>query len=143
MAKVNVGTSRSYRKAARRVSEWAQKCAEGLGPGLRIAGEEIMTDVKASRPGHGVPRDEGTLASSGRVTGPTPDKATPEVELSFGGAAAPYALVQHERDDFRHTVGESRYLVRGVERWKPGGSAAMTAIRANAEAARRRIEKKQ
>lgn len=89
-----------------------------------------MTDVKASRSGHGVPVDKGTLRNSGRVEGPN---AKDQVELSFGGAAAPYALIQHEVTTFKHKVGEPRYLVRGLERWRAGGSAAMAALKENAK----------
>lgn len=93
-----------------------------------------MTDVKASRPGHGVPVDKGTLRNTGKVDGPLGPAGAPQVVLSFGGASAKYALIQHEATHFHHTVGEPRYLVRGMERWAPGGSAAMEAIRKNAEA---------
>jgi hypothetical protein len=127
-------TERSFREAAKQIKRAAKQVAQDTGAGLRIIGEEIMTDVKASRPGHGVPKDTGNLASTGMVDGPVPTPIGPTVELSFGGAAANYALAQHERTDYRHTVGESRYLVRGVERWSPGSSAAMDAIQRNAQA---------
>ena len=79
-----------------------------------------MLDVKASSPGHGVPVDTGVLRGSGIVTGPDPSGA---VALTFGGAAAPYAIRQHEELGYRHTVGEARYLIRGVQRWEAGGNA--------------------
>lgn len=90
-----------------------RRAGTNMGSGLRVAGEEIMTDVKASRSGAGVPVDENVLRPSGRVEGPVRNT----VELSFGGASAPYALKQHEDVTFRHTVGEARYLVRGAERF--------------------------
>ncbi|MGH9255471.1 MAG: hypothetical protein ACRD3C_13000, partial [Vicinamibacterales bacterium] len=68
------------------------------------------------------------------VEGPAATPFGPSVELSFGGAAANYALAQHEILTYRHKVGEARYLVRGMERWKPGGSSAMEALKANAQA---------
>lgn len=89
-----------------------------LDASLRVQGEALMTDVKASRPGKGVPVDTGALRSSGTVEGPDNHK----VEVSFGGPAAPYALAQHERLDYSHSVGESRYLVRGWRRLKQSGS---------------------
>lgn len=134
MAKVSVATERSFRKAAAAIARAAKKMQGDLGPNLRMIGEEIMTDVKASAPGHGVPVDKGTLRNTGRVEGPTGSKGAPKVSLSFGGPAAKYALVQHEVTTFKHTVGEARYLVRGMERWKPGGSSAMQAIQENARA---------
>jgi len=125
-------TRRSFRKAAEAIEDYARTYKKRIPSGIRIIGEEVMTDVKASRPGKGVPRDRGDLAGSGRVEGPD---GNDEVTLSFGGAAAPYALVQHERLDYHHDVGEARYLVRGIERWKPYGKASMEALKANAEAA--------
>lgn len=135
MAGVSRATSRSFRRAARRVKRFAESMDKPTGEAVRGIGEEIMTDVKASRPGKGVPVDIGTLRASGRVLGP--DRQG-RVTLVFGGPAAPYALVQHERMDFVHTTGEARYLVRGVERWEPDGSAAIAALKANAELGIRR-----
>lgn len=117
-------TMRSFRKAAANINKAAKQFGADFGPALRAIGEEIMTDVKDSRPGHGVPVKDGHLRSSGTVKGPTGDVKTPEVSLTFGGAAAPYALMQHEVLRFRHKVGEARYLVRGLERWKATGSRA-------------------
>lgn len=136
MAKTTIRTSDSFNRAARDIREWAQNAKGGLGPSLRIAGEEIMTDVKSSRPGHGVPVDKGVLRSTGRVEGPTTGKQ-PEVSLSFGGAAAPYALKQHEETFYTHTVGEARYLVRGVERYAFNGGQARKALKDTVDAATR------
>jgi hypothetical protein len=123
-------TQRSFDKAAKKILLASRNIGRTTPQDLRLIGEEILTDVKASAPGRGVPRDQGILAGSGMVEQPEPLV----VEISFGGAAAPYALVQHERLDFQHKLGEARYLVRGLERWKPGGSAAMKGLKENAEA---------
>ena len=133
---MNVGrkTEASFNAAAKNINRYAKQQAAGAGKSLRMIGEEIMVDAKASRPGAGVPRDTGNLASTGRVEGPVSTPIGPLVELSFGGAAADYAIQQHEILTYRHKVGEARYLVRAVERWKPGGSAAMDALRENAQA---------
>jgi hypothetical protein len=117
-------TAASFRAAARKVESAGRKLGEKNISGLRRIGEEIMLDVKASRPGKGVPVDKGTLRGSGRVEGPKND----EVTLSFGGAAAPYALEQHENTALRHRVGESRYLVRGVDRWAANGASVKAAL---------------
>jgi hypothetical protein len=121
----------NFDAAARKINAMARLVGDGLkAEGLRVIGESIMTDVKASREGHGVPVDQGTLRGSGRVEGP----AGGVVTLSFGGSAAPYALRQHEELSYRHTVGEARYLVRGLERFKAGGFAGVElALRENAE----------
>ena len=124
---------KEFKTAVRKLRNYTDAMEEQAMVALYQIGEEIMTDVKASGPGRGVPRDEGTLRNSLRVL-----RRDDAVDLVAGGAAAPYALVQHERTDFRHRVGEARYLVRGVERWQPGGSAAIDALRRNAQFAAQR-----
>jgi len=134
-----MSTQRSFSAAAKAIEDFSRTLDRKVVPsGLRQIGEEIMTDVRSSRPGQGVPRDEGVLAASGRVDGPKDNR----VELSFGGAAAPYALRQHEELQWRHTVGEARYLVRGVDRWKPFQSRALMQLQADAiKAAKEASEK--
>ncbi len=132
MARISGTTSANFRAAAKRIVDAGKKIDPVWGNGVRMIGEEIMTDVKASRQGHGVPVKDGHLRASGMVEGP---RSNGEVELSFGNEAVQYALIQHEREDYHHTVGEVRYLVRGVERWTPGGSAAMEALRRQTEEA--------
>lgn len=45
--------------------------------------------------------------------------AVPETEVAavvgFGGPAAPYALIQHERTDFHHATGQAKYLETAVQ----------------------------
>ena len=43
-----------------------------------------------------VPVDTGNLRASGRVERPVTGKGRAEVEITYGGAAAPYALIVHE-----------------------------------------------
>lgn len=81
--------------------------------------ESILQDVKASRPGSGVPRDTGRLANSGDATGPD---AGGRSYVSFGGPEAPYALIQHEVAGVVHESGEARYLIRGAERAEASGT---------------------
>lgn len=121
---------RGFQQAADAIEMLARKTGESMVSGMRVIGETIKTDVTASRPGAGVPRDTGVLAASGRVTGPD---AKGLVEITYGGAAAPYALRQHETLEYRHTLGEARYLIRGLERWV-GGDGPEKALRENAEA---------
>lgn len=122
--------------AARRVEQLHISMGQRMPSGLTVVAESIMTDVKSSRPGRGVPRDTGALAASGRVSRPRVSKGKITVRLGFGGAAAPYALYQHEMMSLRHTLGEARYLVRGVERFQTQGfKAATTALREVARAA--------
>jgi hypothetical protein len=57
-----------------------------------------------------VPVDTGALRASGSVSLPeaTGDRLT--VTVSYGGAAKDYAVPQHERLDYQHTVGKAKYL---------------------------------
>lgn len=110
-------TKRNFQRAARKIEALRRSLGEKNVIGLRVIAEEIMTDVKASRPGKGVPVLTGTLRSTGRVEGSVGGK----VELSFGGASAPYAMIQHEGLHFHHRLGEARYLTRGVDRWRANG----------------------
>lgn len=126
----------------RPIHTMAAQAQPELGRQMRVDGEEIMTDIKDSRPGKGVPRDEGTLAGSGRVTGPDESGA---IGLTFGGAATSYALRQHEDLTLQHPLGEARYLVRGMERfvarggpraslWRTATNLIGRALRARAQA---------
>jgi hypothetical protein len=121
-------TRQSFAKAAKQIEKLAPAIHGKAISGLRLIGEEIMLDVKSSRSGAGVPVDEGTLRSTGRVEGPKND----EVELSFGGAAAPYALEQ-----------QARYLVRGIDRWRRDGASVRRAMRALSLDVEREIRQRQ
>jgi len=74
---------------------------------LYAAGNAVMTDAKQR-----APIDTGVLRASGYVT--LPDPQSPRVEVGFGGAAAQYALIQHERTEFRHEVGEAKFLENAI-----------------------------
>lgn len=72
--------------------------------------ERIMTEAKTQY----VPVDTGVLRDSGFVSPPEIGGMEVSVTLGFGGAASAYALVQHERLDYTHTVGGPKYLERPV-----------------------------
>ncbi|KKN44571.1 hypothetical protein LCGC14_0691750 [marine sediment metagenome] len=124
MARGAQKTRKSFKAAAKQIEKLRKNLGKRMASGLRLIGEEIMLDVKASRPGAGVPVDKGPLRASGRVEGPVAD----QVFLDFGGSAAPYAVVQHEDTTLQHSVGEPRYLVRGIERWKRNGESVRRAM---------------
>lgn len=69
--------------------------------------EAIMTESKQQ-----VPVDTGVLRSTGHVTPPESSRGHVVVTLGYGGPAAPYAIVQHERLDFAHKVGAAKFLER-------------------------------
>ncbi len=89
-----------------------------LGRGVFVEAQRIMTTSKRDF----VPVDQGTLKASGHVDPPTVRSKTVEVVLGYGGAAAAYALVQHERTDFKHTVGQSKFLEKPVRAARSGFS---------------------
>lgn len=72
--------------------------------------EDIMATAKETY----VPVDQGILRASGFVKPPTVDKDAISVTLGFGGAAKAYAIIQHERLDFKHRVGGAKYLERPI-----------------------------
>ena len=90
----------------------AREMPQAAGAALYLEGELIMTRAKEEY----VPVDLGALKNSGRVHPPEMKGADVSVTLAFGGAAADYAIVQHERLDFKHTTGGAKYLERPLER---------------------------
>jgi hypothetical protein len=57
-----------------------------------------------------VPVDLGTLKNSKFVEPPHHTTHDISVTMGYGGQAKDYAIVQHERLDFHHTVGQAKYL---------------------------------
>ena len=63
-----------------------------------------------------VPIDEGVLKSSGQVHAPHYSNQEIVVEITYGGAAKGYALIQHENESYKHAAGkQARYLSDPVE----------------------------
>lgn len=54
-----------------------------------------------------VPVDTGALKNSGRVEKPSVSARGVSVEITYGGAAAPYALYVHEDPDAQHAAGKT------------------------------------
>lgn len=87
----------------------AQELPEQTAAALLEVGEEIMTDAKENY----VPVDLGALRASGFVRSDLSFKDY-TIKLGFGGPSAPYALIQHENMQYRHTTGGPKYLERPV-----------------------------
>lgn len=100
---------------------------EAVASALYVAAGVVMTEAKQR-----APVDLGPLRNSGYVTLPEASSA-PQVELGFGGAAKEYALIQHERLEFKHEVGEAKYLENAIN--------ATPIARIIAEVARNRLPK--
>ncbi len=95
--------------------------------GLFEIGSTIEGDAKELVPvDTGNLRDSGfTITSSLENLGPTAepsgearasvdDGGTVNAVVGFGGPSAEYALVQHERTDYHHRVGQAKYLETAV-----------------------------
>ena len=88
---------------AKRVNE----APSAMGQALYVEAERIMTESRER-----VPVDKGPLRGSGIVLLPEINANGAEVEFGYGGAASEYAVIQHERLDYSHTVGEAKFLER-------------------------------
>jgi hypothetical protein len=97
-------------KLQARLKKSGVNAAKELAGGLKVEAERIMTAAKRI-----TPVDQGTLRSSGHVQAPVIRRKTASVVLGFGGAASDYALIQHERTDFTHTVGQAKFLEQPVK----------------------------
>jgi len=89
----------------RTLEKLGKRAQAELGKALYAEAELIMAESKKQ-----VPVDTGTLRGTGHVEPSETKKDSVEVELGYGGPAAPYAVVQHERLDFKHKVGKAKYL---------------------------------
>lgn len=88
----------------RGLSDAAERMKRGAARGVGEWGEHVLDEAVRI-----VPIEEGTLQNSGTVA-QTTDGHTAAV--GFGsGAAAPYAVIQHEALDFHHDAGrQAKYL---------------------------------
>lgn len=93
------------REFRRHIDDADRMARKALAAELFREGQETMTESKPL-----VPVDLGTLRNSGTVFEPEFDQGRVSVSLGYGGAASDYALVQHERTDYTHTVGQAKYL---------------------------------
>jgi rRNA processing protein Gar1 len=56
------------------------------------------------------PKDIGTLRNSVLLKGPEQIGKKTTCSIVAGGAAAPYAVVQHENLQYHHTEGQAKYI---------------------------------
>lgn len=85
-------TLKGQKQMQQRLNRIASKFPDKVKAALRIEAELIMTTSKRDF----VPVDLGTLRSSGHVDNPVRTGKDISVKLSYGGAAADYALAVHE-----------------------------------------------
>lgn len=106
---------KGLKEALAKVKELAREYPAAAAFALNRQGEIIMTDSKQNY----VPVDEGELRASGHVV---TDKERITTTLGYGGPAGignqgptnredvGYAVRQHENPNYKHTVGEDKYL---------------------------------
>ena len=84
----------------------AAKFPDRVAAALYTEAQVIMTASKRL-----VPVETGILRASGQVAMPERNGRRISVTLSYGGAAEPYAIVQHESLDFKHpNGGQAKFL---------------------------------
>lgn len=91
---------------------------------IDVALNAAIKDI-AGRADELVPEDEGILAGSQDIEGPSRSGNMFTATISYGGPAEAYALVQHERLDYKHRGGrQAKYLeqpfVEEVSSWPEG-----------------------
>jgi len=117
--RVHMKGAREFERRLARLAQ-AAPLVRAAAKALYTEAELVMTEAKKR-----TPVDTGALRSSGLVEPPLLTGASVEVSFGFGGPAAPYAVVQHERLDYRHTVGQAKFLEQPFNEALPRIRAAM------------------
>jgi hypothetical protein len=109
---------------------WGQAHYDGAAAASVDAAEEVLARAK-----YYCPIDRGDLRSTGRVEIELRELRRASAQIRFGDAHVPYAVIQHERLDYRHEPPTSaKYLQRAVDELAPRmtlriGQGAVTAAR--------------
>lgn len=85
------------------------RARQAAAPALHQEHEAIMTEAKKR-----TPVDTGALRNSGHVSPPEIKGDTVVSEGGFGGVAAPYAVIVHERLDVHHLVGQAKFYESAI-----------------------------
>ena len=96
----------------RGLDQLVQQIDRGIKPNQNLARAvyaEATTVLNESK--KIVPVDDGFLKNSGKVEAPKISPKETSVEVTYGGAAAPYALYVHEDPEAQHAAGKTyKYL---------------------------------
>lgn len=109
---VRLQMSRQLQRFLRRAPEDFKRAA---ATALYQEAEPIMTESKQQ-----TPVDTGALRSSGHIQQPVISGDQVTVEMGYGGPAASYAEIVHEKLDVHHPVGKAKYLEDPFNEAKPG-----------------------
>lgn len=95
---------------------------QGMAAGVTAVGENIRTNSMGR-----VPVDLGVLRASHYVTEPeSVEVGRPTLKVGCGGGPAkPYAVIQHERLDFKHSEGEAKFLENAAKEESEGAAKVM------------------
>jgi len=96
---------KGIKEVKKNLREYPYKTLKALGKATYEESQIILGESKKQ-----CPVDTGTLRSTGHVTEPKYTKSSVEIQIGYGGAAAPYAIYVHERLDLRHKVGKAKFL---------------------------------
>lgn len=89
-----------------RIAALGPQAVTALQSAMVQEAEAIMTESKRL-----VPVDTGALRASGHVADPTAQGQTVQVQMGYGGSAAPYAVLVHEMTQNKHrTPTQAKYL---------------------------------
>ena len=106
---------RGTRELQRNLRLLGERAVPAAKAALSEEAERVMTASKGE-----VPVDTGNLRGTGHVAPPVVRARAVFVQAAYGGPAAPYALDQHERLDYRHPVGKAHYLIDPFNAARPG-----------------------
>jgi hypothetical protein len=107
---------------------------KGAAPHIVDAAAIVIMDNSVRR----TPVDTGDLRRSSFVDPPTTSAGGRYTNIQFGYArssadpAHPYALIQHENDDYYHRVGEAHFLLNAVYAMTPRVRALIAKLTKNA-----------
>src|SRR5580765_594463 len=101
------------------LKKFADKYPDYVGAALYQEAQIEMTEAKRR-----TPVDRGFLRASGRVALPVREGKRISVTLSFGGAAAPYAIYVHENLEANHASppfggGQAKFLESTINESAP------------------------
>ena len=85
------------------------RAAPAMAAALLIEAEGAMRESREL-----VPVDDAILKGSAVVLPPEFTLTGVSIDFGYGGTAADYAVIQHERTDLSHTVGQSHFLSQPV-----------------------------
>lgn len=95
-----------YQAVARALEALADQAPDVMGDELFATMEDGVINPSLDL----VPVDLSPLKNSKFVEKPKKSRGSVSVSAGYGGPAAAYAEIQHENLEYRHTVGQAKYL---------------------------------